>query len=746
MSLSQNQPEPWFPFWDGFHNGDLFIMKKHFFLPLLLSFFAACSNPLLDWIETPGGSITLSASDKAITAFSFGFGESETDTIRVNPRNGKTPITVVLPAGSNKSNLSPAITIIGKSISPPSGTAQNFNAPVTYRVTAEDGSWREYEVEVVVKTAASAEIIWFDIQLPKSGGRLQAEGNVITVNESSGNIVIHVPSGTDTSALTAEIVQTGTLTGPEANTAKTAVTLTTNFSDPVQYTVHAENGSTKNYVVTVVVDPSDAKEITDFSFDGITSSEIIAGVPLPDGTFPILIEVPAGTTISSLTPVITHTGVSIAGDQNSVDFTGSISNPRSYTVTAEDGTTRSYAVTVMPVSSDPGTDDNAKQITGFYFTSPVAAGVIDQTNKTITVKVPYGTNLASLVPTIYYNALRVDPASGAARNFSSPAIYTAWANNGTSQQYTVYVQPEKDNAKEITVFTFPDAGVLETVIGSVPGPGGKIPISVTLAPNTGPGILVSLAPAITHTGKTISPETGTPGDFRTPVSYRVTAENGTTKDYSVSVHISGNSSAVITGFVFKPADNSSLAALVVGAIDQDTYDIDVVLPRSSALSDSLKPAITYIGASITPPDSVTPETAKPFTDSARSFDTSPPRIYTVTAADGSAVEYTVHVSLEEENLGLSVTFLPIEELDFVTQSFDQNTGIITLTLDTSDLEPNSPYEWRLDGVRLPVSDTESRLELLVAGFKPGRHEIVAIVKKDADDRYYTNKVYFLVEE
>jgi hypothetical protein len=123
-------------------------MKKKFVFPVIFALFAACSSPLLEWIETAPISETVpytTLSDKAITAFSFGI-PGETVTIRANPSgmSGKTPITVILPAGWDKSNLTPYIEFIGKYISPRSGMPQNFNVPVTYQVVADDDSWREY--------------------------------------------------------------------------------------------------------------------------------------------------------------------------------------------------------------------------------------------------------------------------------------------------------------------------------------------------------------------------------------------------------------------------------------------------------------------------------------------------------------------------------------------------------------------------------------------------------------------------
>jgi len=52
--------------------------------------------------------------------------------------------------GTNVNNLTPTIVITGVKVEPASGIPQNFSSPVTYVVTAEDGSTKNYTVTVTV--------------------------------------------------------------------------------------------------------------------------------------------------------------------------------------------------------------------------------------------------------------------------------------------------------------------------------------------------------------------------------------------------------------------------------------------------------------------------------------------------------------------------------------------------------------------------------------------------------------------
>lgn len=79
------------------------------------------------------------SSTKGITAFSFTEG---TGVIT------GTDIAVTVPYGTNVTALVPTFTITGASVSPLGGVAQNFTSPVTYTVTADDATTKNYTVTV----------------------------------------------------------------------------------------------------------------------------------------------------------------------------------------------------------------------------------------------------------------------------------------------------------------------------------------------------------------------------------------------------------------------------------------------------------------------------------------------------------------------------------------------------------------------------------------------------------------------
>ena len=164
------------------------------------------------------------------------------------------------------------------------------------------------------------------------------------------------------------------------------------------------------------------KAITLFNFTTPTTTGIING-----STKTVVLTVPYGTDVTTLRPTITVSPGALVSPASDVvhDFSAS----STYTVTAVDGTTQAYTIVVIVAPN------SAKDITSFSF--PEGTGIISGT--TISVTVPYGTNVSLLTPTINITGMSVSPASGIAQNFNSPITYTVTALDNSTQIYTVTV-------------------------------------------------------------------------------------------------------------------------------------------------------------------------------------------------------------------------------------------------------------------------------------------------------------------
>ena len=145
----------------------------------------------------------------------------------------------------------------------------------------------------------------------------------------------------------------------------------------------------------------------------------------------VVLDFPAGTDVSHLTPTITISNYATIEPESGVaqDFT----NPVYYTVTAMNGTTAQYMVEAVVHDAD-----NEKSIRSFVI--DYVEGEIDEFSKTVTVQMPQGTDVTELVPTIEVSeGATVSPASGEPQDFTNPVFYTVTAQNGTTAVYTVTV-------------------------------------------------------------------------------------------------------------------------------------------------------------------------------------------------------------------------------------------------------------------------------------------------------------------
>jgi hypothetical protein len=151
-----------------------------------------------------------------ITAFKIG---SVSGTI------SGTNIGVTVPYGTTVTSLTPTISLsAGASVSPT--TAQDFSSAKTYTVTAQDGTTKKaYTVTVTVAKNTAALITSFIV-----------DGVNATIDNTNNTIKVIVPYGT---------AVTPTITVSPKATVSPASGVNQNFASPVQYTVTAEDGTTK---------------------------------------------------------------------------------------------------------------------------------------------------------------------------------------------------------------------------------------------------------------------------------------------------------------------------------------------------------------------------------------------------------------------------------------------------------------------------------------------------------------------
>jgi hypothetical protein len=264
-----------------------------------------------------------------------------------------------------------------------------------------------------------------------------------------------------------------------------------------------------------------------------------------------------------------------------------------------------------------GTDTGSGFITKFNFAqTPGATSIVGSSpgpdgTRLIMVMVPAGTNLTQLTPVVEcadgahvsspppLPSLVDGKPVWAIGDYSRPTSWTAEGRNGVTQQYTVVVtKPAADDClitdidfKEIALTSAP---VIDQNAGSI---AVEVPYG-TKEKNEN----YSLTPVFSYLGKEVKLvdlEDSTNANADIPLNeqkiefidgqnFRVYAQNGATKTYTVLITEALSGDAEITRFVFDGYPDR------LGTIDQATGDISVTLPYGTPLG-SLKPLLAYKG-------------------------------------------------------------------------------------------------------------------------------------------------------
>jgi len=597
--------------------------------------------------------IAAPSSSKELISFRF-------PALNVDGIINETSVSVSVPFGTSISSLVATFTTSNLATVTISGTPQisgttanNFETNLLYTVIAQDGSTKEYTVSVMVATPSTAkDITAFSFTSLGLSGTIQ-----------DTNITLTVPFGTTVSNLIATFTSSNLATVHVGGNLQTSGTTVNNFTDTVIYLVTAQDGSTKKYHVVVTVTPaSSAKVITSFT---VNNPNIVFSI---NGTN-ILATVPFGTNVSNLTATFTHSLLSTVKVGESSQISGTtvndFTNPVSYVVTAQDNSSQTYTVTitVTPASS-------AKEITAFGLVLPNVKGEINGT--TITLSVPYGTDVSKLVATFTVSnlaSIQVDKniqSNGLTQNdFTKPLNYVVTAQDNSTQTYTVIVvvlPKPKSSAKDITAFSIGNPTIACKIDGTT------ITATVPYATNVTNLVATFLVSDFAKvTINTVAQQSGiSVNDFTNAVIYTVTAEDGSVKNYIVTITIAPkvlSAAKDITSF-------SILSPATVCKINGT--DITATLPYGTDLTNLVAKYNASALATITVNSVVQ-------INGSTANDFSKVVTYTVTAEDGTYQNYDVTLTTEVKSNAKDIT-----DFSFVTPA-------ITATIDQTTITATLPF-------------------------------------------------------
>ncbi len=378
---------------------------------------------------------------------------------------------------------------------------------------------------------------------------------------------------------------------------------------------------------SVVKLPDTDTDIVDFSFPEQTG---------PAKIDPLLhlvnIEVLFGADLTSLIPNILISDIATIVPASGVAKDFSI--PVLYTVTAEDGITL-QDWTIIVTKGPPSNDID---VSSFEMTEQTGPAIIDNVLHTIILEVLNGTDLTSLIPIFGIpTGATINPESGVAQNFSSPAIFRVTAEDGvTTQNYIVALMPSPFSSEtDINSFSIPEQtapGVLDSLLHTV---NIDVPFGTdvtTLVPTLEPSAGASVGPGSFDTV-----------DFVLPVIYTVTAEDGiSTQDWIVTVVVEPNIETEIVAFSVVEQTGPAI-------IDTALYTVFVEVPWGTDVTNLAPTIEPSAGAALVPVSGDTVDFAIPV-------------IYAVTAEDGiSNRDWTVTVVILQNTETEIVAFSVVEQ-------------------------------------------------------------------------------------
>ncbi len=303
--------------------------------------------------------------------------------------------------------------------------------PGTYQVNAIPNRVGNHEIRFDLLDSngqQKSQVIQFNVnENPLSN---EAKITTISINNSMGiisdnTVLIKLPAKTDLTNLvpTIGISDKASIT-PKSNEPQ-------DFTNPVLYNITAEDGSITSYTIEVILeaDPlSDENDIREFS----TRSEPNNLAQIDTFAHTATLTVPFETDVRNLTPNLVVSKKASYTPKSHTNFT----KPVTYTVTAENGDTQNWIVTIKIA---PDTRSSKNDITAFLLTEQRAPAIIDTITHTVTAKVLPGTPLTTLSPIIVVSSL-ASYTPEKAIDFTKPVTYTITAENKETQNWTVIVK------------------------------------------------------------------------------------------------------------------------------------------------------------------------------------------------------------------------------------------------------------------------------------------------------------------
>ena len=612
--------------------------------------------------------------------------------------NTGTSYTITVPANTDADTLAAAelkftvseyadVVTADGSVWPEDGKAcgMALDTPVTFTVRSEkcrigkDGTAKA-DYTVTINRAKSTQCAIDSAKLGNVDGVVDQTGKTVTFT---------VPADTEDSAV-ATMPLTFTCSQYASIKLKDAEADWVNdtacgmkLNEKKTFVVTAEDGTTTaEYTVVIHRAPSDKKALT-----GATLGDIAAVID-EDG-HALTFTVPADTTDSKLGEMILkftcspRATVKLKDAEDNWPAAGLRSGlklgvPATFVVTAENGDTQEYTVTVNREKS------TEKAITEAVLTKTGGTSVkadISEQNKTITFTLPAGTTDADVAAMTLkftcsqYASIKLEgaetnwPADGqlCGMKLNEAKTFVVTAENGGTQTYTVLIVRGKSAAKEIT------SAILLAKAGDTTSPAtvkidnAKKTIDFTLPAGSDTSKLGEMILKLTVSDYATVKKSGDTDNWpaagkacgmelNKAATFTVTAENGDAQDYTVTITRTKSTTKDITAVKLLNADKSVIAE---GKLSGTTWtitlpsDTDKALINKIGTSTDVFMQINYTGVSLAQAEGYDDATGiiGKWSSGNVMCGISPnsSKTFTVTAEDGSTKTYTVEIKYTAPN-------------------------------------------------------------------------------------------------
>lgn len=285
------------------------------------------------------------SSEKGLLSFSFQKAVNPNIAADAAAMVVGTDVQVLLPPLSKANNLianftiSPKASISVAGVPQESGvTANDFSKPISYKITAEDGSSALYSVNTAIAKSNDKSINAFAFTKMDNPDLAEDIKGVITGKEIAFTIPKSVKNanGLKASFQVSPLAKVF-VSNVEQESGKTS----NDFTKPITYKIVAEDESFTEYAIKAQLPKSDEKNIERFYFAAF--SPVAEGV-IDQTKRVINLEVPLDADLEKLIPTI------VVSPKATVNPNSGISqnflSQKSYIVTAEDGSSKEYAVFV----------------------------------------------------------------------------------------------------------------------------------------------------------------------------------------------------------------------------------------------------------------------------------------------------------------------------------------------------------------------------------------------------------------